>query len=114
MPDVAVAAHRRAQPISKTFSREVTSARAAFNIGAFQGDVATAPPTPIQQTVFQLTEAKVNAQQTPDGYEPPAGSNLLIPWATAAGKKRKRMGDGDDDSDAAPNGDDDEEEDDDE
>ena len=28
VPDVAVAAHRRAQPISKTFSREVTSARA--------------------------------------------------------------------------------------
>ena len=85
-----------------------------FDIDAFQDDVATAPPTPIQHTVFQLTEAKVNAQQTPDGHEPPAGSNLLIPWATAAGKKRKRMGDGDDDSDAAPNGDDDEEEDDDE
>jgi len=30
VPDVAVAAHRRAQPISKTFSREVTSARARF------------------------------------------------------------------------------------
>ena len=28
VPDVAVAAHRRAQPISKTFSRGVTSARA--------------------------------------------------------------------------------------
>ena len=28
VPDMAVAAHRRAQPISKTFSRGVTSARA--------------------------------------------------------------------------------------
>ena len=28
VPDVAVAAHRRAQPIRKAFSREVTSARA--------------------------------------------------------------------------------------
>ena len=63
------------------------------------------PPTPTQHAVFQLTEAKVNAQPTPDGYEPPAESNLLIPWATAAGtaagKKRKRTRDiyGDDDSD---------------
>ena len=29
VPDVAVAVHRRAQPISKAFSREVTSARAS-------------------------------------------------------------------------------------
>ena len=33
----------------------------------------------------------------PDGYEPPAESNVIIPWAsaaaTAAGKKRKRTGD---------------------
>ena len=79
-----------------------------FDIGAFQGASATAPPTPIQHAVFQLTEAKVKAQPTPDGYEPPAESNILIPWATAAGKKRKhtRDMDGDDDSDR----DDDEEE----
>ena len=43
-----------------------------FDIDAFQGASATAPPTPIQHAVFQLTEAKVNAQPTPDGYEPPA------------------------------------------
>ena len=43
-----------------------------FDIDAFQGARATAPPTPIQHAVFQLTEAKVNAQPTPDGYEPPA------------------------------------------
>ena len=30
VPDVAVAAHRRAQPIRKTFPRGLTSARAAF------------------------------------------------------------------------------------
>ena len=91
-----------------------------FDIGAFQGASATAPPTPVQHAVFQLTEAKVNAQPTPDGYEPPADqSDLLIPWATAAGmaagKKRKRTRDmdGDDDSDAASADDDDEEENDD-
>ena len=33
VPDVAVAAHRRAQPISKTFSRGVTSARASYWLG---------------------------------------------------------------------------------
>ena len=74
-----------------------------FDIGAFQGASATAPPTPVQHAVFQLTEAKVNAQPTPDGYEPPAASNILIPWATAAataaGKKRKRTGDMDFDGD---------------
>ena len=75
----------------------------AFDIGAFQGASSTAPPTPVQNAVFQLTEAKVNAQPTPDGYEPPAESNVLIPWATAAataaGKKRKRTGDTDFDGD---------------
>ena len=74
-----------------------------FNIGAFQGASAAAPPTPVQHAVFQLTEAKVNAQPTPDGYEPPAESNILITWttaaATAAGKKRKRTGDMDFDGD---------------
>ena len=85
-----------------------------FNINAFQVADTAAPPTPIQHAVFQLTVAKVNTQQTPDGYEPPARSNLPIPWATVAGKKRKRTGDGDGDSDAPPKGDDDEEEDDDE
>ena len=35
VPDVAVAAHRRAQPISKTFSREVTSARATEQFRCF-------------------------------------------------------------------------------
>ena len=65
-----------------------------FNIDAFQGASAAAPPTPVQHAVYQLTEAKVNAQPTPDGYEAPADSNAIIPWATAAataaGKKRKR------------------------
>ena len=74
-----------------------------FNIDAFQGESAAAPPTPVQHAVYQLTEAKVNAQPTPAGYEPPAESNVIIPWATAtataAGKKRKRTGDTDFDGD---------------
>ena len=85
-----------------------------FDIGAFQGASATAPPTPVQHAVFQLTEAKVNAQPTPDGYEPPAESNVLIPWATAAGKKRKRARDMDGDDDGDMGFDDEEQENDDE
>ena len=75
-----------------------------FDVDAFQGKETTAPPTPIQHTVYQLTDGKVNAQPTPDGYTAPVHhAKLLIPWATAAGKKRKRTpdDDGDDDSDAA-------------
>ena len=87
-----------------------------FNINASQVADTAAPPTPIQHTVHQLTDAKVIVQPTPGGYEPPVDpSDFLLPWATAArGKKRKRMrDDGDDDSDAASADDDDEEEDDD-
>ena len=76
-----------------------------FNVNAFQGAETTAPPTPIQHTVYQLTDGKVNAQPTPEGYTAPVPQpKLLIPWAMAAGKKRKRTPDddgGDDDSDAA-------------
>jgi len=80
-----------------------------FDVNAFQGKETTAPPTPIQHTVYQLTDGKVDAQPTPDGYKAPVHhAKLLIPsgmprWATAAGKNRKRMrdDDGDDDSDAA-------------
>ena len=55
--------------------------------------------------MHQLTDAKVNAQPTPGGYEAPVDpSNFLLLWATGAsaatGKKRKRAY-GDDDSDAA-------------
>ena len=79
--------------------------KGAFNITAFQVAESAAPPAPIQHTVHQLTDAKVNAQPTPDGYESPVGpANFLMTWATgasaAAGKKRKRTY-GDDDSDAA-------------
>ena len=82
-----------------------------FDIGAFQGASTAAPPTPKQHAVFQLTEAKVNAQPTPVDYEPPAASNILIPWATAAGgKKRKRARDTDDgDDDDMGNGDEEQE-----
>ena len=56
-----------------------------FNITAFQGPEAPVPPTPIQHTVFQLTDAKVICQPTPDGYTAPVDpSNFLLPWATGA------------------------------
>ena len=89
--------------------------KGVFNTTAFQVQVAEsgAPPTPIQHTVFQLTDAKVIVQPTPDGYAAPVDlSNFLLPWATGArGKKRKRMRyDGDEDSDAASADDDEEEE----
>ena len=94
-----------------------------FNINAFQGAeaTATAPPTPIQHTVFQLTDAKVHAQPTPDGYEAPVDhSNFLIPGgfasSAAAGKKRKRDrydAPDDDDDDAVSSAPDEDDEDDD-
>ena len=77
-----------------------------FDVGAFRGtESSSAPPTPIQHTVHQLTDAKANAQTTPDGHEAAVLlSNFLLPWATgasaAAAKKRKRV-DRDDDSDEA-------------
>ena len=103
----------------KTRQTLATRSVNVFDIDAFQGASATAPPTPIQHAVFQLTDAKVNAQPTPDGYEAPADqSNLLIPWATAAataaGKKRKRKGDTDFDDDGDMGFDDEEQENDDE
>ena len=78
-----------------------------FNIAGFQGPESPSPPTPMQHTVHQLTNAKVLAQPTPDGYQAPVlPGALLLPWATgasAAGKKRKRVDgpDGDEDDDAA-------------
>ena len=38
-----------------------------FNINAFQGAETTAPPTPIQHTVLQLTDAKVNERAADAG-----------------------------------------------
>ena len=72
-----------------------------FNITAFERQEAAAPPTPIQHTVYQLSDGKVNAQPTPDGYESPVDhAKFLLPWATA-GKKRKRNRSFDDDDDFA-------------
>ena len=92
--------------------------RGVFNITAFQGGESAAPPTPIQHTVLQLTDAKVNAQPTPDGYEASADhSNFLIPCAAvssaAAGKTCERDRYGDDDDDAASSAPDEDDEDDD-
>ena len=91
--------------------------KGVFNTTAFQGAESAAPPTPIQTTVHQLTDAKVNAQPTPGGYEPPVDhANFLLTWATgasaAAGKKRKRAF-GDDGNDAASSAKDEDDEDDD-
>ena len=66
-----------------------------FNIAGFQGAESSPPPTPMQHTVHQLTEAKVLAQPTPGGYQAPVlPGTFLLPWptgASAAGKKRKRV-----------------------
>ena len=54
VPDVAVAAHRRAQPISKTFSRGVTSARACAHLPRPLSPVlrlSSPPPPPFFFTV---------------------------------------------------------------
>ena len=54
----------------------------------------------MQHGVYQLTDAKVQAQPTPKGYQPPVvPAPLLLQWATgasAADKKRKRDDSGDD------------------
>ena len=89
-----------------------------FNTTAFQGAESAAPPTPIQHTVLQLTDAKANAQPTQDGYEAPVDhAPFLLTWATgasaAAGKKRKRGRYGDDDNDAVSSAPDEDDEDDD-
>ena len=74
-----------------------------IGITEFQGHESSSPPTPMQHTLHQLTDAKLLSQPMPDGYQalvPPAA--VLLPWATgvsAPGKKRKHV-DGDD-SDAA-------------
>ena len=66
-----------------------------FNVAGFQGHESPPPPTPMQNTVHQLTDAKVLAQPTPDGYQPPVlPGTLLLPWAmgaSAAGKKRSAV-----------------------
>ena len=61
-----------------------------FNINPFQGPEEPVPPTPIQLTVFQLTDAKVICQPTLGGYEAPVDpSNFLLPWATGHGGPRQ-------------------------
>ena len=43
-----------------------------FDITEFLGqESATPPPTPMQHVVYQLTDAKVYAQPTPEDYQPP-------------------------------------------
>ena len=72
----------------------------AFDIAGFQGRHES-PSSPMQQTMHQLTDAKILAQPTPDGYQalvlPTA---VLLQWATGASAagKRKRDDSGDDDS----------------
>ena len=84
-----------------------------FNITAFERQEVAAPPTPIQHTVYQLSDSKVNALPTPEGYEPPVDhAKFLLKWAT--GKKRKRNRSSDDDDDSASDGEEEEDEDEDE
>ena len=42
------------------------------------------PPTPMQHVVYQLTDAKVHAQLTSEGYQAPVlPAPLLLPWPRA-------------------------------
>ena len=84
-----------------------------FDITEFVGQETASPPTPMQHAVYQLTDAKVQAQPTPECYQAPVVSApLLLQWATgatAAVKKRKRDDSGDDassDKDEDDDGDD--------
>ena len=56
----------------------------------------------MQHTVHQLTDAKVLAQPTPDGYAAPVDlANFPLPWAAGGrGTKRKRTREGAPDSDS--------------
>ena len=81
--------------------------KSAFDITEFVGQEPTSPLTPMQHVVYQLTDAKVYAQPTPEGYQPPAlPGPLLLP----AVHKRKRDPDDDEHStyaeDEDENGDD--------
>ena len=43
-------------------------------------------PTPMQHVVYQLTDAKVHAQATPEDYQTPDPTpRFLLQWATATG-----------------------------
>ena len=56
-----------------TAKKKVPGSRSknAFDITEFQGYEPSSPPTPMQHTVHQLTDAKVLAQPTPGGYQTP-------------------------------------------
>ena len=57
----------------------------------------------MQHVVYQLTDAKVHAQPTPeDYYQPPDPTpRFLLQWATGASAVGKRKRDDDDDDDSA-------------
>ena len=76
-----------------------THSKNVFDITEFLGQESASPPTPMQHVVYQLTDAKVHAQPTPEGYQPPVPpAPLLLQWATGGAGKRKRDDSGDDDS----------------
>ena len=67
----------------------------------------------MKHVVYQLTDAKVHAQPTPDGYQPPVlPAPLLLQWATGASAAGKRKHDPDDDDDSTYGGAEDENDDD--
>ena len=51
----------------------------------------------MQHVAYQLTDAKVHAQPTPEDHQPPdPAPRFLLQWATGSGKrKRDDSGDGD-------------------
>ena len=56
-----------------------------FEITEFLDQELSSPPTPMQHVVYQLTDAKVHAQPTPEDYQPlDPTPRFLLQWATGA------------------------------
>ena len=104
--DAADWGERTKRPASK-------HSKSAFDITEFLGQESASPPTPMQHVVYQLTDAKVHAQPTPEGYQALVlPTPIVLQWATGASAVGKRKRDDDDDDDSAYAEDEDEDEDD--
>ena len=76
--DAADWGERTKRPASK-------HSRSALDITEFLGQESASPPTPMQHVVYQLTDAKVHAQPTPEDYQPlDPTPRFLLQWATGA------------------------------
>ena len=76
-----------------------THSKNVFDITEYLHQELPSPPTPMQHVVYQLTDAKVHAEPTPEDYHPPRAHPALAVAVRATGaiavNKRKR-GPGDD------------------